>query len=69
MIEMKKLLYRYDETAELLSVSKQTVRRAVEAGELAVVYVGRKGRDPRITAGSIRRYVERKIQEEVSAAR
>lgn len=57
-MELKKLLYRYDEVAELLSLSVTTIVRLAEGGELERVYVAE--REPRITADSIRAYLERK---------
>lgn len=57
-MELRKLLYRYDEAAELLSLSVQSIRRLVDAGELERVYVA--GREPRITQESILDYVKRK---------
>jgi len=60
-MELRKLLYRYDEAAELLSLSKQSIRRLVDAGDLERVYVA--GREPRITQESIAGYVKRKKQQ------
>ncbi|GEM_PF-5916691 len=65
MIELRKALYRYDETANLLSVSRRTITREVEAGKLDVVFVRNR---PRITADSIRRYIEEKVREAANAA-
>lgn len=65
-MELTKLLYRYDETAKLISVSVQTIRRLVDEGQLERVYVAR--REPRITRESIVSYVERKKRENGSRA-
>ena len=59
-MELKKLLFTYRETAQLLSVSPRTVTRLVEEDKLECVYV--RPRDPRITSKSILDYVERIVQ-------
>jgi len=64
-MELRKLLYRYDETAELISLSVQSIRRLVDEGELERVYVAR--REPRVTRESILSYVERKRHQNGSA--
>lgn len=57
-IELRKMLYRYDEVAQLISLSLQSVRRLVDMGELERIYVAR--REPRITRESIISYVARR---------
>ncbi|SMC28527.1 transcriptional regulator, AlpA family [Desulfacinum hydrothermale DSM 13146] len=49
----KKSLFRIDEVAEILGVSRRTVYRLIEAGVLDVVRVGLK-RGLRVKASSIR---------------
>lgn len=58
-MDLKKALYRYDEAAQILSVSVDTVRRLVDTGCLTRVYVTSSHRGARITAQSIQTYVER----------
>ena len=53
-MKLSKLLYTYRETADLLSISYDSVLRRVEEGHLRRVYINQ--RDPRITAESILRY-------------
>jgi hypothetical protein len=65
-VELKKLLYRYDETARLVSLSVQSVRRLVEQGDLMRIYVMK--REPRITAESIAEYLNRKNREQTRSA-
>ena len=54
------LLLTLERAAEALSVSPRTVRRLLDAGELAPVRIGR---SLRVSAESLRRYVDRAIPE------
>ena len=62
-MELKKKLYRYDEAAQLLSCSVDTVRRLVQGGELNRIFMGKSLSSARVTADSIETYIERKQQE------
>ncbi len=56
-MELKKLLYRYGEAAQLLGVSVRHIRRLVDEGKLERVFIGKTLHSARITASSIERYV------------
>jgi excisionase family DNA binding protein len=55
---LPKLLFTYRETAHMLSISEPQVRRLVKDKELVAVPVGKRGK--RITAESIRAYIDRR---------
>lgn len=57
-IELTKLLYRYEEAAELISISVRSIRLLIDEGRLERVYV--MSRTPRVTAASIQSYLKRK---------
>lgn len=57
-MELKKLLYRYDEVSHVLGLSVQAIYRLVEEGELERIYVMK--REPRITLKSITDYISKK---------
>ena len=54
------LLLTLERAAEALAISARSVRRLIDAGELAPVRIGR---SLRISADSLRRYVDRAIPE------
>jgi len=58
-LDSRKRLYRSDEVARLFSLSVSAVWKLVSQGEFEVERV-RVGRGRRITAESIRRYIERR---------
>ncbi|KKN46391.1 hypothetical protein LCGC14_0673670 [marine sediment metagenome] len=61
-MKLTKLLYRYQEAAQLLSVSTATIRRLVEEGKLTRVLTRGSRRSARITADSLERYVSQMEQ-------
>jgi len=61
-MNLTKLLYRYQEAAQLLSVSIATIRRLVEEGKLTCVLTRGSRRSARITAESLERYVSQTEQ-------
>lgn len=53
------VLYRVDDAARVLGVSRSEVRRLLSAGELTAKYIGKKkSREYRVTAESMQAYVE-----------
>ena len=55
----ERLLYRIDEAAGILGVSRSTLYRLISSGELLVIRVGRA---PRIPAKVLERFVDQKVR-------
>jgi excisionase family DNA binding protein len=53
-------LFDYDTAAEVLQVSRRTVRRLCLQGELKLTYVGTGGRTPRVDPASVAAFIERR---------
>jgi excisionase family DNA binding protein len=53
-------LFDYDTAAEVLQVSRRTVRRLCLLGELKLTYVGTGGRTPRVDPASVAAFIDRR---------